>query len=53
MDRFWGILEPFKGIQGGTDDGLDVSAIAAQYGGGGHARAAGFKVPRDHELARA
>ena len=22
-------------------------------GGGGHARAAGFRVPRDHELARA
>ena len=33
-------------------DGLDVSAIAATYGGGGHARAAGFRVPRDHELAR-
>lgn len=36
-----------------TDDGLDVSVIAAQFGGGGHAKAAGFKVPRDHELARA
>lgn len=33
--------------------GADVSAIAAQYGGGGHKNAAGFKVPRDHELARA
>lgn len=33
------------------DDGLDVSEIAKQYGGGGHAKAAGFKVPRDHELA--
>lgn len=36
-----------------TDDGLDVSDIAKQYGGGGHAKAAGFKVPRNHELARA
>ena len=36
-----------------TDAGLDVSEVAKQYGGGGHAKAAGFKVPRDHELARA
>lgn len=34
-----------------TDEGLDVSDIAKQYGGGGHAKAAGFKVPRDHALA--
>ena len=34
-----------------SDDGLDVSDIAKQYGGGGHAKAAGFKVPRDHVLA--
>jgi oligoribonuclease NrnB/cAMP/cGMP phosphodiesterase (DHH superfamily) len=34
-------------------DGLDVSLIAMQYGGGGHKHASGFKVPRDHELARA
>jgi hypothetical protein len=27
------------------DDGADVSAIAKQYGGGGHARAAGFRMP--------
>ena len=33
-------------------EGLDVSAIAQQYGGGGHEHAAGFRVPRDHELAR-
>jgi oligoribonuclease NrnB/cAMP/cGMP phosphodiesterase (DHH superfamily) len=32
--------------------GLDVSVIAAKFGGGGHVRAAGFSVPRDHELAR-
>lgn len=34
-------------------NGLDVSKIAAIYGGGGHPRASGFKVPRDHELAKA
>jgi oligoribonuclease NrnB/cAMP/cGMP phosphodiesterase (DHH superfamily) len=28
-----------------TDDGIDVSEIAKQYGGGGHKHAAGFKVP--------
>ncbi len=27
-----------------TDDGLDVSAIAKQYGGGGHRNASGFRV---------
>ena len=30
----------------------DVSLIAAMYGGGGHRNAAGFKVPRNHELAK-
>ena len=34
-----------------TDDGVDVSDVAKQYGGGGHAKAAGFKVPRGHALA--
>lgn len=36
-----------------TDEGIDVSDVAKLYGGGGHARAAGFTVPREHELARA
>lgn len=36
-----------------TDEGIDVSEIAKQYGGGGHAKAAGFKVPRWHVLATA
>lgn len=27
-----------------TDDGMDVSEIAKQYGGGGHAHAAGFRL---------
>lgn len=34
-----------------TAAGLDVAAIAQEYGGGGHRNAAGFRVPRDHELA--
>ena len=36
-----------------TDEGLDVSEVAKMYGGGGHAKAAGFKVPRNHPLATA
>jgi uncharacterized protein len=35
------------------DDGMDVSEVAKIYGGGGHKHAAGFRVPRDHELASA
>lgn len=34
-----------------TDDGVDVSDVAKQYGGGGHAKAAGFTVARGHALA--
>lgn len=34
------------------DNGMDVSFIAIQYGGGGHRNAAGFSVPRHHELAK-
>jgi len=34
-----------------TANGMDVSEIAKQYGGGGHKNAAGFKVPRNHELS--
>lgn len=33
-------------------EGSDVAKIAQAYGGGGHKHAAGFSVPRDHELAR-
>ena len=36
-----------------AEDGLDVSAVALTYGGGGHAHAAGFRVPRSHPLAQA
>jgi oligoribonuclease NrnB/cAMP/cGMP phosphodiesterase (DHH superfamily) len=35
-----------------TDEGLDVSVIASQYGGGGHRNASGFRVPFGHELTR-
>ena len=34
------------------ESGIDVSVIAASYGGGGHKHAAGFKVSRDHNLAK-
>jgi uncharacterized protein len=34
-----------------TEQGIDVSEIAKQYGGGGHVHAAGFTVPRTHVLA--
>ena len=33
------------------DDGMDVSEIAKQYGGGGHVHASGFRVPFGHILA--
>lgn len=33
-----------------TDDGIDVSEIATQYGGGGHRNASGFRVSFDHCL---
>lgn len=36
-----------------ADDGLDVADIAKQYGGGGHSKAAGFRVSRQHPLASA
>lgn len=32
-----------------TDIGPDVQAIAVKYGGGGHAKAAGFRMPRGWE----
>lgn len=35
-----------------TSEGLDVAKIAFEFGGGGHERAAGFKVPRDHDWAK-
>lgn len=35
-----------------SDGDFDVSEVARSMGGGGHHNAAGFQVPRDHELAR-
>lgn len=35
-----------------SEAGMDVSKIAALYGGGGHPHAAGFSVKRDHYLAQ-
>jgi oligoribonuclease NrnB/cAMP/cGMP phosphodiesterase (DHH superfamily) len=35
-----------------TDQGIDVSEIAGQYGGGGHRNASGFRVPFGHALTR-
>ena len=40
------------GLRSADWSNIDVSEIAKQYGGGGHKHAAGFKVPRSHELAR-
>jgi len=39
------------GLRSNKEHGIDVSAIAKMYGGGGHKNAAGFKVTRDHPLA--
>jgi hypothetical protein len=35
-----------------AEDGVDVQAVAKQYGGGGHPHAAGFKVSPQHPLAQ-
>jgi oligoribonuclease NrnB/cAMP/cGMP phosphodiesterase (DHH superfamily) len=35
-----------------TDQGVDVSEVASQYGGGGHRNASGFRVPFGHVLTR-
>ena len=48
---YWDTLDGRVFSLRSTDEGLDVSAIASEYGGGGHAQAAGFKVPREHALA--
>lgn len=55
--------EPFAAVYWDTPDhrqfslrsikgGMDVSTIALALGGGGHENAAGFRVGRDHALAR-
>lgn len=47
---YWDTAEGRQFSLRSSDDGEDVSAIAKQYGGGGHRNAAGFKVPFEHEL---
>lgn len=49
-DTDTGRVFSLRSIEG---QGIDVSEIAKQYGGGGHKHAAGFTVPRDHPLAQA
>jgi oligoribonuclease NrnB/cAMP/cGMP phosphodiesterase (DHH superfamily) len=49
---YWDTTEHRNFSLRATDEGLDVADIAAQYGGGGHAKASGFRVTRDHELAK-
>lgn len=50
---YWDTAEHRQFSLRSRDGGLDVSEIAAGFGGGGHRNAAGFRVPRDHDLARA
>ncbi|HEY1028371.1 MAG TPA: DHHA1 domain-containing protein [Pseudomonas sp.] len=47
---YWDTAEHRKYSLRSRPEGLDVSEIAKQFGGGGHRNAAGFTVPFDHEL---
>lgn len=49
---YWDTAEHRQFSLRSRDGGLDVATIAQGYGGGGHRNAAGFRVTRDHELAR-
>mgnify|MGYP000022280203 FL=1 len=50
---YWDTAEHRQFSLRSRDGGLDVAAICEGFGGGGHRQAAGFRVTRDHELARA
>ena len=50
---YWDTATERKFSLRSTENGVDVSKIAAFYGGGGHKHAAGFSVRRSHELATA
>ncbi len=50
---YWDTAEHRQFSLRSREDGLDVAAICETYGGGGHKHAAGFRVAREHELARA
>ena len=49
---YWDTAEHRQFSLRSWDGGLDVANIAEGFGGGGHRNAAGFRVTRDHELAR-
>ena len=50
---YWDTAEHRQFSLRSREGGLDVAAICEGYGGGGHRQAAGFRVTREHELARA
>ncbi|MEY5098606.1 MAG: hypothetical protein RJA36_1325, partial [Pseudomonadota bacterium] len=49
---YWDTAEHRQFSLRSRDGGLDVAAICEGFGGGGHRQAAGFRVARDHDLAR-
>lgn len=49
---YWDTAEHRQFSLRSRDGGLDVALIAEGFGGGGHRNAAGFRVTRDHQLAR-
>jgi hypothetical protein len=50
---YWDTAEHRQFSLRSRPEGLDVAAICQGFGGGGHKHAAGFRVGREHELARA
>lgn len=48
---YWRVPDGYVFSLRSAYDGVDVSLVATEYGGGGHRNAAGFKVGLDHELA--
>lgn len=50
---YWDTAETrIFGLRSTKGVGMNVKDIALQYGGGGHENAAGFSVPRTHDLAK-
>lgn len=50
---YWDTAEHRQFSLRSRDGGLDVAVICESFGGGGHRQAAGFRVTREHALARA
>lgn len=48
---YWDVPDGRQFSLRSTEDGIDVSDIAKQYGGGGHKHAAGFKIPHPRTMA--